>query len=202
MLYLPGATGKYDAAVATYGVQLRAWVDMQVDARLGQLLPNFLEGELESLRSEVAASQEATAHAAEASAARLEVELGAVADAQAKLLQVVEGMSRELARARADQGSGRDAWDSTSQELMRVKDQISAIERQVTSIRGELEEDAPLKELGSWAERKFAMESQRLQSLEKELGSTEARLSSKVQEINSEVARIRLDLELGAAESG
>ena len=29
MLYLPGATGKYDAAVATYGVQLRAWVDMQ-----------------------------------------------------------------------------------------------------------------------------------------------------------------------------
>ncbi|CAE7268198.1 unnamed protein product, partial [Symbiodinium necroappetens] len=38
----PGA-GKYDAAVATYGVQLRAWVDMQVDARLGQLLPNFLE---------------------------------------------------------------------------------------------------------------------------------------------------------------
>ncbi|CAE7647102.1 unnamed protein product, partial [Symbiodinium pilosum] len=91
-----GAPGKYDAAVATYGVQLRAWVDMQVDARLGQLLPNFLEGELESLRVDCAASQDAS----EAVASRLEAEIRAVADAQAKLLQVVEGMSRELARAR------------------------------------------------------------------------------------------------------
>ncbi|CAJ1447426.1 unnamed protein product [Effrenium voratum] len=63
---------------------------MQVDARLGQLLPSLLEGELESFRSEFAAQ--------EVVSSRLEGELQAVADAQAKLLQVVEGMSRELSR--------------------------------------------------------------------------------------------------------
>ncbi|CAE7897852.1 unnamed protein product [Symbiodinium sp. KB8] len=87
----------------------------------------------------------------------------------------------------------------------RLSFEVSALERQLSTVRGELEEDAPLKELGNWAERKFAMESQRLQSLEKELGNTEVRLGTKVQEMNAEaaccaspaqVARIRLDLEL------
>ncbi|CAE7873567.1 unnamed protein product [Symbiodinium microadriaticum] len=86
----------------------------------------------------------------------------------------------------------------------RLSFEVSALERQLSTVRGELEEDAPLKELGNWAERKFAMESQRLQSLEKELGNTEVRLGTKVQEMNAEaaccaspaqVARIRLDLE-------
>lgn len=48
---------------------------MQVDARLGQLLPNFLEGEFETFRSEYVAAQEVAS-------TRLEGELQAVADAQ------------------------------------------------------------------------------------------------------------------------
>eukprot|EP00913_Durusdinium_trenchii_P016223 g15245.t1 len=80
---------KYDNAVTTYGIQLRAWVDMQVDARLGQLLPR----EFETFRSEYASAQEVAS-------TRLEGELQAVADAQAKLLQVVDSMSRELTRVK------------------------------------------------------------------------------------------------------
>eukprot|EP00435_Cladocopium_sp_Y103_P052005 s435_g16.t1 len=93
----------HDSAVTTYGIQLRAWVDMQVDARLGQLLPNFLEGQFETFRSEYVAAQEVAS-------TRLEGELQAVADAQAKLLQVVDSMSRELARLK-DERSSREAWD-------------------------------------------------------------------------------------------
>ena len=65
-----------------------------MDARLGQLLPSFLEGEFESFRSEYVAAQEVAS-------TRLEGELQAVADAQARLLQVVDGMSRELSRMKA-----------------------------------------------------------------------------------------------------
>eukprot|EP00434_Breviolum_minutum_P041622 symbB.v1.2.037027.t1/scaffold5360.1/size28108/4 len=99
----------HDSAVTTYGIQLRAWVDMQVDARLGQLLPNFLEGEFETFRSEYVAAQEVAS-------TRLEGELQAVADAQAKLLQVVDSMSRELARVKEEKATSREAWD-VGQEL-------------------------------------------------------------------------------------
>ncbi|CAE8646709.1 unnamed protein product, partial [Polarella glacialis] len=51
---------RFDTAVATYGVQLRAWVDLQVDARLAQVLPGLLEGELCAARADYALAAEAS----------------------------------------------------------------------------------------------------------------------------------------------
>ena len=178
----------HDSAVTTYGIQLRAWVDMQVDARLGQLLPNFLEGEFETFRSEYVAAQEVAS-------TRLEGELQAVADAQAKLLQVVDSMSRELARVKEEKATSREAWD-VGQELLKVKDQVSAFERQLQTCRSEASlEEGSLKDLSAWADRKFSTEGQRIQGLERELSNAEARLNALVQELNSEAARSKLELE-------
>ncbi|CAK9020843.1 unnamed protein product, partial [Durusdinium trenchii] len=178
---------KYDNAVTTYGIQLRAWVDMQVDARLGQLLPSFLEGEFETFRSEYASAQEVAS-------TRLEGELQAVADAQAKLLQVVDSMSRELTRVKEERTS-RESWDM-GQELLRVKDQVSALDRQLQNWRSEASmEEGSLKDLNTWAERKFSAESQRIAGLERELSTAEARLNAQLQELNSEASRSKLEVE-------
>mmetsp|Transcript_54488 Transcript_54488/g.129898 ORF Transcript_54488/g.129898 Transcript_54488/m.129898 type:complete len:449 (-) Transcript_54488:177-1523(-) len=83
----------FDTAVAIYGVQLRAWIDMQVDARIQQTLAGLVEGELISSR------QESTT--ALATSGRLEREVRSSTDAQAKMLVVVEGIAEEMARLKA-----------------------------------------------------------------------------------------------------
>jgi len=83
----------FDAAVAAYGVQLRAWVDLQVDMRLNQVLQGCLDGELAAIRLDSATALGAVE--------RVEVEVSTVTEAQAKLLAVIEGISEELARLKA-----------------------------------------------------------------------------------------------------
>mmetsp|Transcript_6818 Transcript_6818/g.12000 ORF Transcript_6818/g.12000 Transcript_6818/m.12000 type:complete len:427 (+) Transcript_6818:94-1374(+) len=83
----------FDTAVAIYGVQLRAWIDMQVDARIQQTLAGMVEGELISSR------QESTT--ALATSGRLEREVRSSTDAQAKMLLVVEGIAEEMSRLKA-----------------------------------------------------------------------------------------------------
>merc|ERR1719478_2056972 len=45
-----------DHATAAYGAQLKAWIDMQVDARLNVVVPRVLDRELASFQQESAAT--------------------------------------------------------------------------------------------------------------------------------------------------
>jgi len=83
----------FDTALATYAVQLRAWIDMQVDSRLNQVLPGLIEGEMAASREDASAAIEV--------AERSEAEIRAVADAQSKILALVEGFTREMERLKA-----------------------------------------------------------------------------------------------------
>lgn len=82
----------FDVAVATYGVQLRAWIDLQVDARLQAGLQSIIEAEVTS-RQDVAFAL-TVAH-------RVDFEMKAMAETQASLLSVVEGVSEELSQLKA-----------------------------------------------------------------------------------------------------
>eukprot|EP00929_Paragymnodinium_shiwhaense_P122203 TRINITY_DN9481_c1_g3_i1.p1 TRINITY_DN9481_c1_g3~~TRINITY_DN9481_c1_g3_i1.p1 ORF type:complete len:520 (-),score=158.05 TRINITY_DN9481_c1_g3_i1:422-1981(-) len=74
------------ASVETYGMQLRAWIDMHVDARL----QHVLEGELLACRHDSAA--------AIGNLERVEAEIVTLTESQSKLLSVVEGLSEETAK--------------------------------------------------------------------------------------------------------
>jgi len=99
-----------------------------------------------------------------------------------------------LARLKEERSS-REAWD-LGQELLKVKDQVSTLERQLQNCRSEASmEEGSLKDLSAWAERKFSTESQRIQGLERELSNAEARLNGLVQELSSEAAKGKLEVE-------
>lgn len=92
-LHLRQPSEQLDAAIADYGVRMRSWVDQQVDARISQVLRGVVEGELLAARHEAAGAM--------ATVERLEGEVCAAAEAQSKLLGVVEGMSEEVTRLKA-----------------------------------------------------------------------------------------------------
>jgi len=81
---------RFDQAVASYGVQLKAWIDVQVDSRLNFVLQGFLEGDLAAVCDESSATL--------AVVQRMHDEIDVLKNTQAKLLAVVEGISEELAR--------------------------------------------------------------------------------------------------------
>mmetsp|Transcript_76174 Transcript_76174/g.134854 ORF Transcript_76174/g.134854 Transcript_76174/m.134854 type:complete len:644 (-) Transcript_76174:111-2042(-) len=109
-----------DVATAAYGAQLKAWIDMAVDSRLNVVLPSVIEGELISSQQETAA------------AARLyqtlqnEVEL--VKGAQAKLLNLVEGLSEEFGRMKL-QGEALAAVEKVMYTVEELKQSVSVGER-------------------------------------------------------------------------
>jgi hypothetical protein len=72
----------YDAAVSSYGAQLQAWVHLQVDRRVSQVIGTFVDGDLSNVRHESATALSL--------AERLEGDVCAVTEAQAKLLNVVQ----------------------------------------------------------------------------------------------------------------
>mmetsp|Transcript_68668 Transcript_68668/g.128110 ORF Transcript_68668/g.128110 Transcript_68668/m.128110 type:complete len:550 (-) Transcript_68668:97-1746(-) len=80
---------RFDSAVTVYSVQLKAWIDLQVDQRLGQVL----DGELAAVRREAANAVGA--------GTRAEVEVRSITEAQTKLLDVVSGISEEIGRLKA-----------------------------------------------------------------------------------------------------
>lgn len=179
--------GNFETAVASYGVQLRAWVDLQVDARLAQVLPGLLEG--------------AGSEAVEA-ADRCEGEVKAIADAQAKLLMLVEGVSDEISRLKAlaishsEARSASQARDREAQEAREARDQSSSAERVWDSIE-------ELRRSAADRERQDAEAHRRLQekvsALEGRIGSLKGDL---VGEFGSEQHRLAaLEREVMAKES-
>lgn len=132
--------GRLDSATAAYGAQLKAWIDMQVDARLNIVVPSILDGELVSLQQESAAAARMYQ--------RVEGDLDLVKGAQAKLLAVVEGISEEVSRLKV-QGEALAAVESVMLTVEELKqsvalrdsnpaflDQLSAQDRALADLRG------------------------------------------------------------------
>lgn len=84
----PPPTCRVDDAVAVYGARLRTWIDLQVDSRLGQVLPRLIDSELAAVRHDNLLSLEASE--------RSGTEMRAVTQSQAKLLGHLQGISSEL----------------------------------------------------------------------------------------------------------
>lgn len=97
----------FDGAVANYAKQLRAWVDLQVEAHLNEALPDLMREELANVHQESDAFRElvsgeltdAHQHSEDAIeiVQRLKAEVESVEDAHARMVSVVQGMSEELA---------------------------------------------------------------------------------------------------------
>jgi len=81
-------SGRVDDAVAVYGARLRTWIDLQVDARLGQILPRLIDRELALVRRDNLLSLEASERSGS--------EMRAWTQSQAKLVGLVQGVSSEL----------------------------------------------------------------------------------------------------------
>eukprot|EP00811_Abedinium_folium_P006708 NODE_16185_length_1008_cov_1.434733.p1 GENE.NODE_16185_length_1008_cov_1.434733~~NODE_16185_length_1008_cov_1.434733.p1 ORF type:complete len:321 (-),score=117.78 NODE_16185_length_1008_cov_1.434733:46-1008(-) len=105
----PGHTyGRFDTAVAQYGVQLRAWVDLQVDARLSQVLRDLVGVEFAGARQDCDALRDlvtgeligARQHVDDAMEATLRVkaEVSSLTESQSRMLVVIQGISEELGR--------------------------------------------------------------------------------------------------------
>jgi hypothetical protein len=92
--------GSVDDAMAAYSVQLRAWVDLQVDARFNNLIHGTVEPELVAARSASAAAI-ATCERLEGQLGEACIQQSLVADGQAQLLTLVEGISDETERIKA-----------------------------------------------------------------------------------------------------
>jgi hypothetical protein len=86
----------FNAAVASYNVQLKAWVDLQVDNRLNQVLPGF-EGEVLQSRQESVTLR--------CLCERLEGQLAAVAEGQARLFGNVENVDEAVESLKAHLGT-------------------------------------------------------------------------------------------------
>lgn len=127
----PAASCNFDAAVAAYGVQLKAWIDWHVDAHLRQVIPSVLDSELGAARQDCVVAVELAEH--------VESEARAVAAAQAKLLVVVEGISEELARLKAAVAKCQFSTMASASSQSRTTAGEEAL-IQIQSLRGAVEE--------------------------------------------------------------
>lgn len=148
---------KFDAEVVAYGVKLREWIDLQVDARLREILPGFVEAEFAAVHQDGASAL--------STVERLGGEMGALAEAQSKLLQLVDGFSQELGRVKSTaasctalQGSSHAANEealATVEQLMgtveelkrKVRQDEAAASKQLTT------HEAQIADLREWQER-------------------------------------------------
>merc|ERR1740117_1611452 len=80
---------RFDTAVAAYGVQLKSWIDLQVESRLNQFFQGF-DGEMIGVRQDC--------HAALNLCERLEGQVLAVTDSQVRLNAKIETVVDETGR--------------------------------------------------------------------------------------------------------
>eukprot|EP00929_Paragymnodinium_shiwhaense_P025853 TRINITY_DN1553_c0_g5_i1.p1 TRINITY_DN1553_c0_g5~~TRINITY_DN1553_c0_g5_i1.p1 ORF type:complete len:369 (+),score=115.15 TRINITY_DN1553_c0_g5_i1:88-1194(+) len=119
----------WDVALSEYGDQLRAWVELQVDARIDAVFRGALDAQLAAARHEAATAL--------TTAGRLEGELAAVAEGQTKLLMVVEGVSEELRQLKVTV-EDRSGMRIRQDEELRARSE-EALREEVRALRGELE---------------------------------------------------------------
>jgi len=122
-------------AEARYALQLQTWVDYQVDARVHHVVQSFVEGELTYARQDAAAAL--------GTCERLERELTGTNDAQAKLLDVVGGLSHEMARIKSSlEGMVNRKEEEATRELKQLRALRSNDERQLTELRAQLHDNS------------------------------------------------------------
>lgn len=154
------AGASYDSAVEEYGLKLRTWINAQVDAQLAEACPDVVQSELLALlpgllqrellaalpgllQNEVGGALAETAESLRAEfsselgaqAERIEGDVGKVAEAQGRLLRVVEGVSSEVEHMRSS-GDQRE-FVSTLEELTR---QVSQLPSRLSRHEAALEE--------------------------------------------------------------
>jgi len=106
----------FDRATISYGTQLKAWIDMQVDARLNAVLPSILDKQVGTLQQESVATIRMYQ--------RLEGELELVKSAQCKLFAVVEGASEEISQLKV-QGEALAAVEKIMLTVEELKQSVS-----------------------------------------------------------------------------
>jgi len=212
-----------NAAVRAYGAKLRAWVDMQVDARLQSVLLNGFESEL--------ATASRQSGSALATCDRLQSEVAAAADSQSKLLAVVSGMSSEMSSLKlALEGpeSPREKNSALMARLSRQEANIDQLRRSVeknSALMGQLsQQDANIDQLrrsvDSFARRSDDFEEAASRDAEAQRRKTDAdcreatlaveKMAAMLQELQqslsrderqrlscSDAGRSRLEIELG-----
>jgi len=164
--YVPPA--QFDAAVANYSMQLQAWVNLQVDQRLNQVLSNLVNTEVAVHRNELGI--------AISMAERLENEMSAVAEAQAKLLAVIQHHDAAISELRL-LGKDRGGPDVPS-----VIDSKFALLRAELSAELSTKVDALRQSYRNFEDIDIA----RLREAEEVLGKVDS-LRSEVQAISSRV---------------
>lgn len=113
-----------DQATQAYGAQLKAWIDMQVDARLNVVIPSLLDRELSSFQQESAAGIRMY-QCLEDNIGR---EIDLVKGAQAKLLAVVEGLSDEVVQLKV-QGEALAAMEKIMLTVEELQQSVAARDR-------------------------------------------------------------------------
>lgn len=132
---------RFDNAVAAYGVQLKSWIDLQVEGRLNQFFQGF-DGEMSDVRQDC--------HAALSLCERLEEQVLAVADAQARLNSKIEHGVEETSRLKAHLAAsnvGNSTWERESNSF---SSQLSELRRH--SERNEAESSRHERSLAEHAE--------------------------------------------------
>lgn len=132
---------RFDAATAAYGMQLKSWIDLQVDQRLSQVVQSgLLQGEFLNLQRESVASLER----------HMDMEIEKVKSTQSRLLEVVQTVSEELVRVQA-QG---DALETVEKALEKVMVTVEELQNHIALQEGagrsrslEQSEDPALAEL-------------------------------------------------------
>mmetsp|Transcript_87535 Transcript_87535/g.138233 ORF Transcript_87535/g.138233 Transcript_87535/m.138233 type:complete len:628 (-) Transcript_87535:11-1894(-) len=131
----------FDAATASYGVQLRSWINWQVDHRLEEVMQDVIQKQISQVHEESGLSL--------GLAKRAEAESERNKETLAKLFAVVDGMSRELERFNAQTNEtntvinliqmtveklkeGRIDEAEVRGELERMRRQIEPLEKEVT----------------------------------------------------------------------
>mmetsp|Transcript_94921 Transcript_94921/g.178580 ORF Transcript_94921/g.178580 Transcript_94921/m.178580 type:complete len:446 (-) Transcript_94921:43-1380(-) len=177
---------RFDDAVASYGVQLRNWIDMQVDARLSVVLHGVLDGEFMALRQESGAALGAVQQA--------ESEMQVLKGTQAKLLSVVEGISEELARTKAavsafQLGAQLDTAAKTRSREVEMDDTKSELKRWVEESQTRLSEDIMalqqrlMADLRNETTAAFRSEAAAVAALDEQLWLTDQRLGQRIDEL-------------------
>lgn len=185
----PGAAffrERFDNAVAAYGVQLRNWIDVQVDARLNLVLRGVLDTEFMALRQESGAALGAVQQA--------ESEMEVLKTTQAKLLSVVEGISEELARTKAavsafQLGAQLDTAAKTRSREVDMDDCKSELKKWVEESQTRLSEDIValqqrlMADLRNETTAAFRSEAAAVAALDEQLWLTDQRLGQRIDEL-------------------
>lgn len=156
---------QFDSAVTSYGVQLKNWIDLQVDARLNVVLQGALNGQMAAFRQE---------------SARTSSDMEVLKRTQAQLLSVVENISEEVSRMKS----------STATFQMQQQSEIDACRKWVEDSQARFCEDLlatqqrAVHELRNETTAACRAEAAARAALDEQLWLTDQRLTQRINELD------------------